>query len=154
MARNAELTIEWADGEYKFRLGMGEIKKLQERTNRGPYNIFDRIQSREFKVEEIIETIRLGLIGGGTCVTSTGMPDDARVRHLIKDYVEERPIIMSMFLAARILDAALAGVPDEPVPKSKAKGKRSPTSQTGSSPSPTSTVGDQSSDTVHATSTP
>lgn len=154
MSRHGDITLEWADGEYTFRLGIGEIRKLQERTDCGPYELFDRISTRKFKVDELRETVRLGLVGGGQCKAANGVPDDRRINRLIKDYVDERPIIPTMLLCAKILNAALAGSMDEPVPKSTAKESRPQSSKEESSPSPPSTDGGPSSVTDQPISTP
>jgi len=154
VSRSGEITLEWADGEYTFRIGIGECKKLQERVDRGPYDVFERLSSRKFFIEEITETIRLGLVGGSSCRTAIGTPDDARIRKLIRDYVEERPWVEGQLLAARILDAALSGAPDELVPKPKAKESQPQSSPEESSPSPLSTDGGQSLDIAPAISMP
>ena len=66
MSRDASVTFDWADGTYKFRLPYGQIAELQEKTGCGPQFLLSRIIDGSWKVDDLRETIRLGLIGGGT----------------------------------------------------------------------------------------
>ena len=65
MSRNAEVTLAWGDGEYKFRLGIGEVRELQEKTSCGPYFLLGRVDGGQWFIDDLRETIRIGLIGGG-----------------------------------------------------------------------------------------
>lgn len=58
-------SIVWPGGEHSFRLHLGEIRALQEACGSSPFEISDRLFARKPKVNDVIETIRLGLIGGG-----------------------------------------------------------------------------------------
>ena len=62
---------------------------------------------------DVREILRLGLIGGGM------KPFEALA--MVKRYVEERPLLESMLVAAAVMQAALAGVPDDPVGKPQAE---------------------------------
>jgi hypothetical protein len=138
MSRHGDITFEWGHQEQRFRLAIGELRKLQERVDAGPYELLRRLTSGTWRVDDIRETIRLGLAGGGA--------DDATVRRLLRDHVDEKPLLDSVMVAARILEAAIAGAPDEPLPKGEgeAETKASP-SPTESSPILPSSDGDQSS---------
>src|SRR4051812_43747277 len=94
MSRSAKITLEWADGEYDFRLGIGELKELQEKTRRiknsagdyqyfGPMKIYEMLTNGEWNVEDVRETLRIGLIGAGTA--------PAEAIRLVKRYVDELP---------------------------------------------------------------
>jgi len=132
MSRNAQITEDFADGTYPFRLAIGELEELQEKTNAGPYTVLRRLVSGDFFVADIRETIRLELIGGGL-----GAVDAMR---LTRQYVDAFPLFHNTNLAVQILSAALQGAPDEAVGKSEAAGaEREANSQTGASPSPGST---------------
>ncbi len=53
------------DGDYPLHLRIGELRLLQTSLNSGPSAVLTRLQNGEWMVDDIIETIRLALIGGG-----------------------------------------------------------------------------------------
>ena len=65
MKTAAEVTLEWADGEYLFALKYKQIKELERICDAGIGVILARIATGQFGADEILETLRLGLIGGG-----------------------------------------------------------------------------------------
>ncbi|MGV3649841.1 MAG: gene transfer agent family protein [Devosia sp.] len=105
MGRDASTTLAWADGDYIFRLGWGELIKLQEACDAGPYVVLQRLSAGTWRMEDISTTIRLALIGGGT------VPEKAL--KLVRDYVETRPPLENTMLARAILMVALLGPSDE-----------------------------------------
>ena len=107
MSRSAEIDLDWADGTYRFALRWGELAELQEKTDAGPYVVLHRLHSHQWRVEDISNVIRLGLIGGG-------MPA-ADAMKKVRFYVEARPPLESHPFAIAILSAGLLGAPDEPV---------------------------------------
>ena len=128
MSARADTTIAWADGDYLFRLAIGQLRELQDLCGTGPFAVFRRLQEGDWRVEDVRETIRLGLIGGGLA------PERALI--LVKRYVDERPLMENLFTAQAVLIAAVIGVPEDPVGKQPAEGDR--TEETAS-PSPPST---------------
>lgn len=111
MSRNADVTLEWGDGEYKFRLAIGGLEELQEKCGDvGPQFIFVALTDGSWKVSYIREPIRIGLIGGGL------KPLEAL--RLVKIYVDGRPLIENVLIARAILGAALFGVETEQLKKS------------------------------------
>lgn len=126
-SRNAEASFDWADRTYRFRLPIGMLRELQEKTGAGPYELLRRIQAGAWRVDDLREVIRCGLIGGGLA------PGEAL--RLVRLYVEERPLGESTYPAIIILAAAVFGVPDE------APGKRRPARKTaGAAPAPASSA--------------
>lgn len=115
MSRDASIDFDWADGHYTFRLLNGQLRELQEKTDCGPQELCRRLDAGTWLNEYVIETIRLGLIGGGST------PDKAR--SLVRDYVENRPRMESVEPAMLILLAWLVGVPDEPLKKDEGETK-------------------------------
>ena len=107
--RDGSVTLPFADGEYRFRLGWGQLAELQEKCNAGPYIILNRLVTLEAKTYDISETIRLGLIGGGQ--------DPFAANTLVRRYVEERPISETIVIAQQIMAAAVVGAPEEEVEK-------------------------------------
>jgi hypothetical protein len=99
--------VTFADGEYDFRLAWGELAELQEKSDAGPLAILTRLQDGTWRVEDISNIIRLGLIGGG-------MPP-SQARTLVVRYVEDRPPLENHLLATVVLTAAVMGSPEETV---------------------------------------
>lgn len=126
MARDAQITLPWADGDYTFRLGWGELELLQEACDAGPYVILNRLFDQTWKMGDIAHTIRIGLIGGGKT------PVEAL--KLVRQWVEKRPPMENILFAQGILQAGLTGAPEEKVGEPKAaspEGSPLTTSQTG-----------------------
>jgi hypothetical protein len=130
MSRDATITLTWGDGEHRFRLAIGQLRELQEKADAGPAEIVDRLSSGRWRIDDVRETIRLGLIGGGMA------PGDAY--RLTVRYVDERPWLENVRPAQAVLMAALVGAPDEPVGKAEAA-EAETEATTDASPSPQST---------------
>lgn len=131
MSISATIAFEWADGHYTFRLPIGQLRELQDKCGAGPRVVFERLRTGTWLVDDIRETIRLGLIGGGQV-----KPIDARV--LVERYVDPRPLSENVMAATSILLAAIVGVPDDQVGKEAAE--RAETEATGALSSPPSTA--------------
>lgn len=114
MSIHGECKFDWADEEHTFRLGLKEIRELQEHKHIGvgPLALFKRIEAGEWKIDDLRETIRLGLIGGGM------KPEMALKK--VRRYVDDFPKVMSVEPALTILGAFLVGDPVEPVGKRSA----------------------------------
>lgn len=83
------ITLAFGNGEYAFRLGLAQIAEIQNRTGAGIGAVYARLLKgryilgngdsygnpgeAEFFLADIIETIRQGLIGGGSGVAD-GLP--------------------------------------------------------------------------------
>ncbi|MBO9100001.1 MULTISPECIES: gene transfer agent family protein [unclassified Rhizobium] len=106
--RDAKVELAFADGDYPFRLSWGNLVELQEQLDAGPYAVLNRLNSDEWKVQDISQIIRLGLIGGDKDL------HPVKARKLVERYVEERPPLENLPLARVILMTALFGAPDEP----------------------------------------
>ena len=124
--------VVFADGEYDFRLGWGQLVELQERCNAGPHFILNRLHTGAWLVEDISETIRLGLLGADKELKPSVATE------LVRRYVKERPPLENHTLAVVILAAALMGSPEEPVGEHEAANQTVPstTSQTDESDLP------------------
>lgn len=125
MSRDASVTLPFADGDKTFRLAWGELIKLQEATDAGPFVVYQRLMTGRWRIEDISQTIRLGLIGGGM--------EPGKALAFVRDYVESRPPLESLPLAQGILGIALQGAPDEQPGESAGEetGDGSTTSPTG-----------------------
>lgn len=103
--RDGRITEPFADGTYEFCMNYGALKLLQEARDMGPLLLFSILQSGAWRVEDIREVIRCGLIGGG-------MAPVAALK-LVTSYVETRPPMENIALAQKILGAGLVGATDE-----------------------------------------
>lgn len=108
MSRHGEITFDWADGSYTFRLAWGGIEELETVCNMGARAILRAFLDGSEKAKWVREVYRIGLIGGGTS------PNDAL--RLVRTYIEERAYMESIEGAYRILAAALIG-PEDDMPK-------------------------------------
>lgn len=167
---SATVKLQLGGREQTFRLGIGELRELQDLLDAGPATVLARLMSiqpqaknlrrpiaddypasqndpdfladlntyallrgigGDWRFDDIRETIRLGLIGGGMT------PTDAFVtvaRYV--DQTDKHPPVDNIGIAAGILFHALAGPQDDPVgkqPTGKTKTKRARSSSSRSS---------------------
>ena len=91
----------FGDGERDFRLPPKMIIELERKTGAGIGGLCQRMFRREFGINEITETIRLALIGGGE------KPE--RAAELVAAYVNDRPLAETYPLAVAILETLWFG---------------------------------------------
>lgn len=130
MSRDASVTLDWGDDTYTFRLGYGELMQLQESTDAGPLWVLNRMmqptpENRGWRVQDIAQTIRLGLIGGGM--------EPAKALRMVRTYVEARPPVENLLFAQAVLMAALMGAADEETQKKSGRKRRASTTSRGAS---------------------
>ncbi|MHA7882576.1 gene transfer agent family protein [Nitratireductor rhodophyticola] len=104
-------TAFFGDGEKTFALPAEQILELQRKTGMGIGAIYSRMMTGQFDFTDIMETIRLGLIGGGTS------PQEAQA--LVDAYAKPTPIIEAFQLAADILETRWNGTHEAPAPDSQ-----------------------------------
>ena len=98
----------WAGGEHSFFLGIGELRALQNHCDAGPMHIFTRLSGFEWRVDDVYQTIRLGLVGGGA--------DEKDARKLVDTFiVEPAAFYKHVILAANILRISVMGDADDEV---------------------------------------
>lgn len=142
MRRNGEISFPWADGDHRFRLGVGELEVLQEETGYGPYVLADRMRTR-IRAVRLADAPLLGMDGGEIVVSFDGeanppltLPAQCTAKEisttirlgligggmkhgdalrLVRAYVEEKPIEHNRLYAFAILQSALYGAPEEAV---------------------------------------
>jgi len=132
MSRSAEVTLDWGDGTYVFALKWGQLIELQEKLDAGPLHVLNRLAGDGWKVEDVSQVIRLGLIGGGM--------DPVQALKAVRAYVEARPPLENLITAQAILSAGLMGAPDEAPGKRRAGARKAARSRVERSGSPTSTA--------------
>lgn len=122
MSYDASVTFVWGDGEHRFRLALKQLQELQSKCNAGPMEIIDRLVTRRWRVEDIREIIRLGLIGGGLT--------PLKAHTLVERYVDNRPWAESLAPAQTILYTAMVGDLTDSVGKDEAGETKSEATQT------------------------
>lgn len=111
---NGQVEMVWGDGDHVFNIAkIGQLLELEDKCAAGIMEIFDRIRNNKWKVNDLRETIRLALIGGGKT------PVEAIT--LIKRYFDDRPLQENVIMAQIILMAAIVGVPGDEVGKENAE---------------------------------
>lgn len=147
------ITLEFADGQYEFRLGLAQIHEIERKCSAGISEVFSRVMAgtlqeddgqillspmqSKFYASDLIESIRQGLIGG-----KSGMVDGEPVQvtpgmaaKLIKAYVEDQPLMHSWELACAILGSSMIGY--EPPGKKSSVATEGKTQETEQSDSTT-----------------
>jgi hypothetical protein len=136
MTPQTALELKFADGDYLFDLKLPQLAELQRVRDCGIFKIYGRVLKGRFMlgenpvvlpedgeafVEDLYETIRLGLIGGGKGdVNGQEAPVSAiRARQLVETYCHPAPLTESWSLAAAILAARIHGF-NPPTDKKKA----------------------------------
>lgn len=110
MGANGLRTIIWAGGEDQFCLAkVGLILDLEAKCEAGIATVMTRLGSGTWRLNDVREPIRLGLIGGGMA------PDKAM--QAVRNHVDDNPLTSSVLLAYAIIEAVMVGVPDDPVGK-------------------------------------
>lgn len=143
MSRTGKVTLPWGDGEYEFRLAYKQLLLLQEECDAGPAFMANRLreQDADWRVKDIRETIRLGLMGAGMSQA------DALTK--ITRFVDSVPLEENRLVAWVILKTAIVGAPDEPIlgkaPRKRNKASRfqeekSPSVASSASPAPSASA--------------
>lgn len=110
--RNGVVDLDFGDGTHRFRLALGELEELQEKTGIGPFLLWQRLLHGEWRTADVRETLRLGLIGGGM--------EPVAALNLIRRYVDARQDWLALSVVAQtIVLAAIAGAPEEAPGKSE-----------------------------------
>ena len=125
----ADLELQFADGAYRFKLGLAQIRELQDKTGAGIGALYARVlQGRmgdraseghpayaAYHVDDLRETVRQALIGGGG-----GLVDGADVKvtslragEIVERYLDPMPLAEQWDIASAILFALVEGYADE-----------------------------------------
>lgn len=152
MSADASVTLFFGDAEYRFRLGIGEFRELQEKVNKrrtefglgaiGPTTLANLLRANDAWPDDVRDVLRIGLVGGGMKA-----PDAHR---LLVTHFDGKPPIEHYLPAFTVLMAAFVGVAGDEVGSKK---KTMATTETDRSSSPTSTPTGPSSDSPPGKST-
>lgn len=148
------MQLSFGDGVYSFRLTLHGIKEVQEKTGSGIGAVWQRLaasrlnfigqdvgvpEAAQFKIEDVIEPIRQGLIGGGV-----GEVDGSEVKvtahvanRLIETYVVPEPLQEAWKLSYAIVGGLIEGyaAPEEK-PKKKVSRRKSTTKDASTTSEP------------------
>lgn len=92
----------FGDADHQFSLPFAMIKELQRVSGGvGIGIIFSRVADRMFSHDDILNVIRLGLIGGGT--------DPEEAAALVENYAPTLPYLKLYELALAILETLMFG---------------------------------------------
>lgn len=91
----------YGDSIRTFRLTDPMVIELERLTETGIGSLFLRLTRNDFRLPDLIEVIRLGLIGGGTSTEEAA--------RLVDTYARHRPIAEILPLALDVLDARWSG---------------------------------------------
>ena len=105
MSADGSVDLVFGGDERHFRLGIAELIALQEKRNGGPMEIVARLRFGAWRVEDVIETIRIGLLGGGM--------DAKAARELVEAFVRPPDVVSHVLTAQAVLMSALQGIPGE-----------------------------------------
>lgn len=127
------IDLAFANGAYRFALGLAQIHELQTKCKTGIGAIYARVlQGRvaedisvghpayaAYHIDDLVETVRQGLIGGGM-----GWVDEQEIKvgpmranELVERYLHALPLMEQWNLAAAILHAKIDGyVPEKKSP--------------------------------------
>jgi hypothetical protein len=108
-SRSAKLeNVFVGEGRFDLCLRIGELIALQEKLGVGPYVLANRFVAGEWLIQDITETIRLALIGGGM--------NQREAFNLVERNVIEGYFVEYAGIAGNAILASLAGVEDEDIP--------------------------------------
>lgn len=125
MSRHGDITLEFGGEERVFRLAIGQWRKIQETCDAGPAELLARLgpafvatrQGLKFdqilalnllgtwRVEDVRQPILQGLLGAN-------MPGPEALK-LVREWVDERPLLECVGVAYQIVLAAVIGPEDE-----------------------------------------
>lgn len=131
MSRSAKIRLVF-DEPRDFRLGIGQLEELQERTDAGPEELFSRLGGQRWRVADIQQTLRLGLIGAGEKVATAAL--------LVERNASEGQLLEWKEPCRAILLAAMIGAEDEDESSGEIVGEKtdSPDQKSGSDASTSS----------------
>jgi hypothetical protein len=113
-AADRTVTLAWGDGDHAFNLKLqSQIEELEDKCGCGIAEIFNRLREGRWKLADVRESIRIGLIGGGKT--------PVQALALVKRYIDERPLAESVLAAQMTLMATIVGAPSQPPAEPEAK---------------------------------
>jgi hypothetical protein len=112
MSRDGSIELLWAGDLRKFRLGIDELIALQDKRDAGPQEIATRFLQKTWRVQDVHETLRLGLIGGGC--------EPRLAQRLIDEQACPGKLAGSAMVAFAVILSAIQGDESDPAGKEQA----------------------------------
>jgi hypothetical protein len=109
MSREGSIELTWAGDLRIFRLGIDQLLALQDARDSGPMEIVNRLRQGTWRIDDIRDPIRLGLIGAGM--------DGKKARSVVEQHVSPGAIGQHVLVAMAVILAALQGDVNDPVGK-------------------------------------
>lgn len=109
MSRDGSCELAFNGQMTPFKLSWRELMKIQEACDAGPYLVLDRLLTGRWRLQDISEVIKWGLIGAG-------MPQ-AEALKIVETEVQGRPPLENLVIAQTVLGAGVVGAPEEEVGK-------------------------------------
>lgn len=112
MSRDGVTELVFAGDLRRFRLGIDELLALQDKLDAGPAEIAGRLRAGTWRVQDVQETFRIGLIGGGT--------DARKAKELVDKHIAPGKLAARVLEAWAIVANAIYGDEDDPAGKPQA----------------------------------
>lgn len=109
------IELTWPGGTHEFCLRLGELRTLQDRCDAGPEEILNRFRLGNWRVNDLIEPLRLGLIGAGLA--------KEEARELVVPLLDQYPLADFKMAAHAVLAHALLGPMDDNEDQDDASGE-------------------------------
>lgn len=102
------IELTWPGGCHRFRLRIGELRALQKAVDAGPEEVFNRIRLGSWRVDDLVQVIRWGLVGAQEMEASEAAT-------LVTPLMDLHPLSQFRMTALAVLAHALLGDLDDPV---------------------------------------
>lgn len=135
----AEINLPFADGVYRFRLGLLQCEEIQRTAGDGIGTVYARVlqgrmggQGEEghpayaaYRIQDLRATVKQALIGGGQgrVDKSDVVVTSLRADELVEAYLDPMPLMEQWDLATKILFATVEGYSDD---RTEAEARRTP----------------------------
>lgn len=130
MSRDATIEILFAGDTRTFKLAIENILALEDSCDAGCAELLERLSTGRWRVRDVIEPIRLGLIGHGV--------EPRMAKRMVDETITPGRLSEHVLIAQAIIMTALVGDPREQVGKDQAA--TDPTEATDAFPPPQSTA--------------
>lgn len=91
--------IVWPGGVHTFMLNIGELRALEQKTNAGAFVTMTRLLASQWKIDDVVATIRLGLVGAGI--------SEKEARELVDNALDVASAYRLAITAAMVLEHSL-----------------------------------------------
>ncbi|ORE94043.1 hypothetical protein ATO13_08216 [Stappia sp. 22II-S9-Z10] len=105
--------IEWGGETRRFRLGIGELRRVETVAGRGIFEVMQRLAQRSATLDEVRAIFKYGLEGAGIEANTA--------EREVRRYFDDAPKTPAYPIASLILMAAIMP-PEDAAPQGKAEG--------------------------------